>query len=191
MLLRGSLTAQVGTAFDEDGQVTKWKNGGKIGYLAADYGGEQENSTTNQGIGLSYATYTTNNDEIVETLVSAVKATSTNVGMSYKRPPYTKNGKTIQEGYYLSFQNPTKTNENTTAVLRAYDSSKGRIILDDDHIGIGFNGTNSYISIGEQVIQNNDWDSTKTYDNTITISADAINIKIDAENQFGIYARFA
>ena len=167
--LRGTITTQRGQT-TTDGQ-TLWYDGGYLGFLTADYGGEAE--ITNQGtqmhagIGISYRSEKTNNIE------STIKATASNAGMSCG-------------DYYLSLQN--SDSGISQAVLRSKDSTKGRIVLDNTHIGIGFNGSDSYISIGESTT---DWDGNP-YNNTILIKANAIKFEsIPASAQYGIYARFA
>lgn len=167
--LRGTITTQREQT-TTDGQ-TLWYDGGYLGFLTANYGGEAEitnqGTQTHAGIGISYRSEKTNNIE------STIKATASNAGMSCG-------------DYYLSLQN--SDSGIPQAVLRSKHSAKGRIVLDDDHIGLGFNGSNSYISIGESAT---DWDGA-FHQNTILIKADAIKFEgMPAEGQYGIYARFA
>lgn len=154
-------------------------SGGYLGYIEADYGDkdttsndeESDNSIDNKekspGIGLAYGTQ------------SVIKATATNAGLSCA-------------GYYLSLQ---KVSNNPKAVLRHVDNRYGRLVMDNNHIGIGFNaatsGGGAFITVGEKVARGHPEWGNKPYTNTITIKADAIRFDLDAENQHGIYARFA
>lgn len=161
------------TVLDKERAIT----GGYLGYIEADYGGfiessseEGESITTEEvtypGIGIRYK----NQDS---ELASVVKATSSNAGMSCGK-------------YYLSLQNINGPDKKEKAVLRSTDQGKGRLILDNEHIGIGYGYKNSdelgsFISLQKPLNGSNE----------IVISTEKLIVKVDAENQEGIYARFA
>lgn len=195
MKLRGTLTAQVGE-INKDNKITNWSDGGFIGFMKPNYGGEKEEDTSEntekdkpKGVGFAYGSETN--------VVSVVKATDSNAGLSCG-------------GYYLSLQNITSPGGKAKAVLRHVNNSFGRLVLDDSHIGIGFN--QQYLNIDNDAgslghttkIEINCQGSSNSNNTGIWIRgvADSLDnskagdthlhvYHIKPENQHGIYARFA
>lgn len=162
--LRGSLTVQ-----EYSTNTESYSTGGKLGFMTANFGDSNEDNEdapiSTNGIGIEYGS------------VSTIKATDANVGMSYNN-------------YYLSLQGSGTTEK---AVLRSTNTTKGRLILDDSHSGLGFHTT--YLSASNNQVEISCQGSAfKVTSNQTGYGSEGrgyLYCNVPATQQHGIYARFA